>query len=57
MLAQTSALVPSKHWPLAHTVKVCTGLVGVVILVALLTVAYIVLRDTGLLATILNPES
>lgn len=37
--------------------KVRTGLIGGVALVALLAVAYFVVRDTGLLTTIMNPEA
>jgi len=37
--------------------NVRTGLIGGVALVALLAAAYFVVRDTGLLATIMNPEA
>jgi uncharacterized membrane protein YdjX (TVP38/TMEM64 family) len=37
--------------------KVRTGLIGGVALVALLAVAYFVVRDTGLLATSMSPEA
>ena len=57
MLARIGALVPNRHRPLGNGVNVRAGLVGGAILVALLAVAYVVLRETGLLATIMNPEA
>ena len=57
MLARTSALVPNRHRLLGHAVKVRAGLVSGAILVALLAAAYVAVLDTGLLATIMNPEA
>ena len=48
--------MPHRQRPLGMAVNVRAGLVGGAILVALLTVAYVVLQQTGLLAVIMNPE-
>jgi len=50
-------VVPHRRWPLGNAVTVRAGLVGGAILAALLAGAYFFLRETGLLATIMNPEA
>jgi uncharacterized membrane protein YdjX (TVP38/TMEM64 family) len=42
---------------MGDAMKVRTGLIGGAALVALLAAAYVVVRDTGLLATIMNPDA
>jgi len=56
VLARTSALVPSRYWPLGRAEKVCAALISGAMLVALLAAAYVAVRETRLLATIMNPE-
>lgn len=57
MLARISASVPDRQRLLGHAMNVRAGLVGGAVVVALLAVAYVVLQETGLLATIMNPEA